>query len=391
MFRSIISEIIVFIQTQSFREGLYVELAGLLFDLILVAAAVRMYHKYKTLHEEQHSGFLTTFFSIQFCRSVIDTLLSLGYKGPIEQAMQSAREAGASLEQVSTPYYGNTTALRDLLLFRIHTGEHIESIEHLTRDQLDDASRQMDKFVSQIDQMIVICASFKQSRRCYMLYSIRLTFYAMRDMLASHTTSPTLPFNPEIVASIVTLSLAISAMFEADRKLLDERLQRMVSRDKLKVIAELPVILVHRYVLRWWCILFKRPYKDLGQSSVFSRVWNSVMAGQDTELEVLASALNRKVSDIKAWTLNHRLLSLQDQLEILRMLGATITAEAWNTIVVRAVMEDLDARGTNLATFDAVKAQAVFTLGTLLRADGVDVSRHIDLVVRLTLAQPRVF
>jgi hypothetical protein len=267
---SLWQEFIIYAQSAEYKQGLFVEISGILIDLVFFIFIVRAALWFMNRAKRQQNAFLTSFFDAQFCRESFLLLLRTGGVSDESAELDDAFKKGSLNSLFSHMFYGNTENLRDLLQLRLGNKSHLKGHVGLKNDALVDLSTEADKMISKIDQSILLCAALHQEERSMQLYELRIVFFALRDYLKHESSQRRTSGGFDVQHFTDQLGALLSSQFASDKRNLDGHLRRAIRKHWVILIVKFPFLLLQRFFGCRWARIRKIVYLFPYSTNFFS-------------------------------------------------------------------------------------------------------------------------
>jgi len=385
---SLWKEFFAYAHSAEFRQGMFVQIAGILIELVFLVIAVRMVIWVMSRAKWQQNIFLTSFFSAQFCRDSFLLLLRIGGVTDESAELRTALSNRKLDSLFSHIYYGNTENLRDLLQLRLENNAHLAGHLGLNGDALGDLSAEVDQMISKIDQSILLCASLDQKERSMQLYELRIAFFSLRDYLRHEARQRRVTGRSYIQLLTGIVGALLSSLFESDKRTLDVHLRNALRRHWIKFIIQLPFVLAHRLLRRTLAKIRKVAYLSSHRTNFFSVFLRLALKRSGMDVQTAAAKVGISPQLMESYTLGLK-DPPHDEAEIsLLVLREDIPPLEWNQLLMSTVLRDVDHQRPSPITVDAVKANASYWLSSLSNQGQSDADQIADLLMRLMFMRP---
>lgn len=385
---SIWQEFIFYVQSAAYREGLFVEISGILIELVVLIFAVRAALWFMNRAKRRQNAYLTSFFDAQFCRESFLLLLRTG--GVIDESaeLKVALDKGKLDSLFSHMYYGNTENLRDLLQLRLESKAHLSGHVGLKDDVLVDLSTESDKMISKIDQSILLCAALDQAERSMQLYELRIAFFALRDYLKHESGQRRDSRRSDVLLLTDQLATLLSSQFESDKKNLDAHWRSALRKHQIIWIVQLPVVLIHRFLGCKWAEIQRIAYLSPYNTNFFSVFLRLVIKRSGIDIPAAAAKIGISQQLMESYFFGYKRPSQEEGRNILLAFRQEIPPLEWNQLLISTVVKDAEYQRPSLAVVDAVGANACYWLATLANQDQADADQRMELMMQLMCMRP---
>jgi hypothetical protein len=144
--RGISTAFATYSQKPEYIEGLFVEVSGMLLDILLLTILFPLLIWLYQLRGKQQALRIASFLTLQFIRNCVELLLKAGGIHSLREALDYETQKGRLDEQFSHSVYGNTADLLKMLdsrmLRRVHVLGHC-SLENDTIQELRDEAQKL--------------------------------------------------------------------------------------------------------------------------------------------------------------------------------------------------------------------------------------------------------
>lgn len=385
---SLWQEFITYAQSGEYRQGLFVEISGILIELVFLIFAVRAALWLMNRAKRRQNAFLTSFFDAQFCRESFLLLLRTG--GVIDESaeLKIALEKGKLDSLFSHMYYGNTENLRDLLQLRVGSKAHLAGHVGLKNDVLVDLSAEADKMISKIDQSILLCAALDQAERSMQLYQLRVAFFALRDYLSHESSQRRTSGRSDVLLLTDRLGALLSSQFASDKRNLDAHLRRALRKHRIILIVQLPFVLMHRFIGCMWARFRKIAYLSPYSTNFFSVFLRLAIKRSAMDIPTAAAKVGISQQLMESYFLGYKRPPQEEEIYILLALRKEIPPLEWNQLLMSTVLRDVEHQRPSPVVVDAVKANASYWLATLANQNQADADQIAELLMRLVFMRP---
>lgn len=385
---SLWQEFVTYAQSGEYRQGLFVEISGILIELVFLIFAVRVALWLMNRAKRRQNAFLTSFFDAQFCRDSLLLLLRTG--GVIDESaeLKIALEKGKLDSLSSHMYYGNTENLRDLLQLRVESKAHLAGHDGLKNGVLVDLSTEADKMISKIDQSILLCAGLDQAERSMQLYELRIAFFALRDYLSHESCQHRASGRSDVLLLTDWLGALLSSQFASDKRNLDAHLRRALRRHWIILIVQLPFVLMHRFIGCMWARCRKIVYLSPYSTNFFSVFLRLAIKRSGMDITTAAAKVGISQQLMDSYFLGHKRPPQEEERKILLTLRKEIPPLEWNQLLMSTVLRDVEHQRPSPVVVDAVKATASYWLATLANQNQADADQIAELLMRLVFMRP---
>jgi len=385
---SLWQEFTVYAQSDNYRQGLFVEITGILIEIVFLIFAVKAALWFMNRAKRRQNTFLTSFFDAQFCRESFLLLLRTG--GVVDESteLKIALEKEKLGSLFSHIYYGNTENLRDLLQLRLGSKAHLAGHAGLKNDVLVDLLTEVDKMISKIDQSILLCAALDQAERSMQLYELRIAFFALRDHLKHESSQRRTSGWSDMLVLTDRLGALLSTQFASDKRILDAHLRRALRRHWIILLVQLPLALMHRFFgcirARFRKTIYFSPYTT-NFFSVFLR-----LAIKRSAMDIPNAAAKAGVSQklMESYLLGYKRPPQEEGTGILLTLRKEIPPLDWNQLLMSTVQRDIEHQRPSPVVVRAVAANASYWLATLANQNQADAEQIAALLMRLVYLRP---
>ncbi len=359
---SLISELWVYAHTKEYREGLFVEVSGLVLDVLLLVLAVWLVARYLSRDARRTTSFASSFFVAQFLRDTFTLLLKTGSVTNVDNCLREALLENKLDSLFSHVFYGNTENLRDLLRFRMKLGLHIEGHQALSAEERHACAREAESLLKHLDNLLIVLASLRQDKQCLRAYEFRLLLTTVTDYLRGLAASTSAPPPRTFAPLSTTVASATASWFSDCQRVLEKQRKKAVRRSYAKLLLQTPWVLTHRVLLRAWRRITKTPYRDPVGSNFFSLFCEALSKAlaSDWEDAIVKSGVDQR--RLAALWNQHANASQDEQISVLERIRPHVPSDIWNIALAESVLADVDEQPISLVTVDAVKANAIFHL-----------------------------
>lgn len=172
-----------YVKTNNYIEGLFVELSGLLFEVVLIVILVPILMSIINKFKLRYNVFLANFYTIQIMHDILDLLLEHFF------TITESEQHKILLEQLKKdknfsyefhPFYGNIES-KIFLLNYAYKNKSYKQHGELDSQTIELAISKLDKILNEIDQQI---GTFSQlTKQLKILFGLRMMVYGFRDFL----------------------------------------------------------------------------------------------------------------------------------------------------------------------------------------------------------------
>jgi hypothetical protein len=369
-----------YIATADFRNGVTVEIAGMLVDILLLIVFVPSLVWMLNLRRRQRHKSMATFFTIQFVREMADLLLRCG--GAIDvSALLNKALAESKLQSLSShPFYGNTEDLFSLLKLRMNEGEHIEGYKHLNDLDIERILLSSQEILNRLDQYIFIFNSLDLTDYSERYFQARMFVFPLRDhfQLLQKSRARDLNDTDEIKALSTGTASYFHQWFTVERLLPDRRIRRRIFAEYTLSFIQLPLLLLYRLVAPSICKALKIPFHDPVGSNFFQSMLTALCSAHGTDLNLISEKTAVNLESLVTYCMGHRSPSQEEALRILLAIRPLVDPTIWCHLVIETITNDIKGRNHKMIFLDSLHASGTWWLMMLtngMAPQGIDLGR----------------
>lgn len=381
-----ISDALKYIETVDFRNGVTVELAGMLVDILLLAVLVPLFIWLFGWKKRRRNKTMASFFTLQFIRDVAEILLRSGGAVDTQALLQKAVSKGKLCELWSHPVYGNTEDLFALLQIRMSEGEHVDGYKKLSNEDIEQLVVLCQDMLYKLDQYIFLFSSLGLTEYSEKYFEARMLVFPMRDHFLSLKRGGRDRFDD--TDTIKSLSTGAAAYFHnwfsAERLGPDRNLKRRIAWQRTQMVLLIPFLLAFRTIGRFVCKALRIPYRDPIGSNFFSAMLTAICSASDVNLQQLSEKTGLDADVLVSYCLQHREPMDDEQVRILLAVRPLFDETQWCRMVLEYVEKDAKRKILRLALADSMHANAAMWLVSMtngLRPKGIDLGTEMMKIV----------
>ena len=345
-------------QKPEFMEGLFVEVSGMLFDILLLTIILPLLIWLYQLRGKQQALRIASFLSLQFIRSCVVLLLKAGGINSLREALDYEAKNRRLTEQFSHFVYGNTEDLLKLLRSRMRRTVHVLGHRSLENDAIQELRTEAQQLMKRCEQYTTLFASLSLHVHAEKYLTTGVLLLGLRDYLQNmkslvgDTTAPTDDFR----ACSTSFGSVLDCWFTDERKRPDRVHKWRLRLSLCSLVGLVPYALLHRGVigpvmtrlgLRYRApfsldivrVLVEEAYKHVGRSAVFAA------------LDLTGPQLRAVLKNASA--------SAESIAALLR-LRTVFDPDVWDGLLIQVITAELHRVKLNVLTGDSYIASAVF-------------------------------
>ena len=344
-------------QKPEFMEGLFVEVSGMLLDILLLTILLPLLIWLYQLRGKQQALRIASFLSLQFIRNCVVLLLKAGGIVSLREALEYEAQKGRLTEQFSHSVYGNTADLLKILRSRMFRGVHVLGHHSLENDTIQEVKAEAQKLLSQCEQYTTLFASLRLHAYAEKYFSTGVLLLALRDYLecmkplVGDKTTPTDTFR----AYSTSLASVLDRWFADERKRPDRAHKWKLRFGFCAVAASIPYALLHRGVLGPLMTLFAQTYRDpfsleITRILVETAYQHAGRSAVFASLELTGPQLRALLSKASA---------SEESVAALLRLRTLFAPNHWDGLLLQVIQAELHRVKPNVVTGDSYSAQSI--------------------------------
>lgn len=357
--------------TLDYRNNVYANLSVMAFDVALLLMVVPLMLWVLGLKRRRRNAAMARFYSVQLIREVIEIfLLSGGVSNPLHELKQELITGGVQ-SLASHQVYGNTPDLFKLLRLRMNRGDHAEGYKKLTYLQLLELRQRTQTLLSNLDQQVFLFAAVNQHSFCEKYFDARLLIYVLRDHFADLDAQRVRQrSNVDKFKGMSTETARhFDVWFEKEKREIDRTYSIKVNWAFFRFVLRGLHALGHRMIVPQFRKRSKEPYFDPLASNLFSRVLREVSDKTTLSDGEIAKMLDLELSHFQGYKMGYRRSSHSEEMQILCKLAPLVSDAVWTQIIMAETLADIQHRRPGSAELDAVSANAIVGVVSLLSAE----------------------
>lgn len=370
--------------TSDFRNNVYANLSVMAFDVVLLVMLVPLMLWALGLKRRRRNAAMARFYSVQLIREVVEIfLLAGGISNPLNELKQELEKDGIDgLE--SHQVYGNTPDLFKLLRLRMNRGDHADGYKKLTSPQLADLRQRTQALLSNLDQQVFLFAAVNQHSYCEKYFDARLLIYVLRDHFGLDTHGvATRPKVDEFKGMSTETIRHFDAWFEEEKRKIDRIHFVKINWAFFRFVLRGLYALCHRTIVRRVRMRSKEPYVDPLASNLFSFVLRAIPRKTTLSDGEIAKLLDLEPTQFQNYKLGYRRPSQSEETQILCKAASLVSDAVWTQLVMSETLADIERVRPGSAELDAVRANAIFGMMSLLSVEARSQEATTKMIMHL--------
>ena len=358
---SIKDEIERYILTEEFRQGVYVEVAGMTIDIVLLAILVPFVIWIVNVRKRSRANSMASFYTLQFIRSSVELLLKVGGAKNIPKLLDEELVAGRIQSLTSDVVYGNTENLFQLLKHRMGDGRHVEGHKLLTEADIGSLRSTASELLDKLDHYVFLFNSVGLPAYSEEFFNARMIIFPLRDYLetCSYSEDRTY-FNADPVREMSTVFASYFHVWFRSSKALPDRIRkRKLRRSMVRLICSIPFVLAYRLLGPTVMKIAGKPYIDPTASDFFPSILRAITDNLQVPQTDLALHVGVPLETLTLLRFGYKTPPVDVQQAILLKARELIDSRIWTSLVTTLIFSDIARRKPGMAEFDAVKANAL--------------------------------
>lgn len=367
--QNLVSELWGYAQSREYREGVFVEVSGLVIDIFLLIIAARLVVHFVSRQARSTTIFTSSFFVVQFLREVFLFQLRTGNVKEVDVSLRDAFENGQLASLFSHVLYGNTENIRDLLQIRMRDGFHIEGHRQLTAEDRLSCAKEAKSLLERLDHLLILLSSLRQDDYCLRAYEYRLIFNAIKDYLVDLSESTEEPPPRTYAPMSTSLASATDRWFLDCKKILDKHQKKAIRHSYARLFLILPKIILYRFFVKKLRKFKGKPYTDPFGSNFFSFFCLFLNNQLDHNFDKILEKAGVDKRRLTMMQNQHVNFSQEESISMLELIQPHVEPSVWNIVLANSIIADVDRQPITLITVDSVKANALFFYAKLATKD----------------------
>jgi hypothetical protein len=371
--------------TQDFRNNVYANISVMALDVALLVILVPLIFWVLGLKRRRRNAAMARFYSMQLIREVVEIFLLAGGINNPSQELQEELKKGGIQSRESHQVYGNTPDLFKLLRLRMNRGDHVEGYKKLTDAHLAELRQRTQTLLSNLDQQVFLFAAVNQHSYCEKYFDARLLIYVLRDHFAGldEQRSGSRPNVDDFKGMSTETARHFVAWFEEEKLKIDR-----INSVKFNLAFFIFVLrglraLGHRTIVRRVRMRSKEPYLDPLASNLFSRVLRGIPGKTTLSDGEISKLLDLEPSQFQDYKLGYRRPSRIEEMQILLKTAPLVSDVVWTELVVSETLADIEHRRPGSAELDAVRANSIFGIVSLLSVEARSQEATMQTIMHL--------
>lgn len=381
-----ISEALKYIETVDFRNGVTVELAGMLVDILLLAVLVPTFIWLFGWKKRRRNRAMASFFTLQFIRDMAELMLRSGGAVDTQALLEKALSTGKLGGLSSHPFYGNTEDLFALLRIRMSGGEHVAGYKILSDEDIEQLVVFSQDILYRLDQYIFLFSSLGLTEYSEKYFEARMLVFPMRDHFLSLKRGDRERFDD--TETIKSLSAGAAAYFHnwfsAARLGPDRSLERQIIWQKIQMFLLIPLLLAYRFIVPFFCQALRIPYRDPTGSNFFSAMLTAICSASDVDLKKVSEKTSIETDVLVSYCMQYQEPIHDEQVRILLAIRPLFDETRWCCMVLENIEKDTKRQMLKLVLGDSTHANAAVWLLSVtngLKPKGIDLGTELMKVV----------
>lgn len=310
----IFSKYLEYCQTQDFVQGLFVEITGILIELVvfslIASVIIYCYHQIKTRQLRS----MIDFYILQIFNKINDILLDMS---SIEDVMEFLFREMANNKSISIfkhNYYGMLENILFVLKNSCLKDNRLR--ENIKNKTINDFNRYLDisvRCLDELDRITMIASGVVKAQED--LFRIRILIYSLRDIIerviSKIEKSDGRPLEPglmfyDVIKWAENYTEIAGVIFTKRRKLIDSILINKKRISIARMLLMLPYVALRRFVELRLCKLLRKPYKDFMFPSQYPEIIQGWRSKNGFTIEQAAKFLGLEIKEYKDYERGYR-------------------------------------------------------------------------------------